>query len=248
MRDVLLVVPARIGSTRLPHKPLCLLAGEPLIRRVARRAVSLGIARSVAVATDDARIADAVADLPVTVVLTGTCDSGTERVARVAELPGFAWARVVVNLQGDAPFIPAEAVEGAVREVLGGRPIGTAAGRLSRGALSNPARVKVAIDRGGCAVGFTRQAELAARWRRRFAVGEHIGVYAYTPHALRRWMGLPVTRAERRERLEQLRPLAAGMPIGVARVAGVAPFGVDTPEDLARAERIVHTSVIEGAA
>jgi len=150
---------------------------------------------------------------------------------------------VIVNVQGDEPFVSGAAVRGALAQVTEhGFSLGTAAARASREVLANPDAVKVVAADDGAAMYFSRAAipyprdaadaaELDAR------VLHHVGVYAYTPDALARWVALPTHPLERIERLEQLRPLAAGMRIGVAVVDGPLRGGIDTEADLDRAHR-----------
>lgn len=237
---VLLVVPARVGSTRLPRKPLQLLGGAPLVARVVERARQVpGVARLV-VATDADEIAAAVAGLGVDVVMTDpTHESGTDRVAEVARRTEYAGCDVVVNLQGDEPFMPVEAVAGAIRRVEGGDAIGTAAAPLDPALRDHPALVKVVCDDRQRALYFSRAAipfvrdpaDLpGARW------WQHLGVYAYRRDVLLQVTALAPSALERLERLEQLRALQAGLSIGVALLDQPAPAGIDTPEDLAAAE------------
>ena len=237
---VLLVVPARVGSTRLPNKPLQPLGGAPLVARVIERAREVPGVDRLVLATDSRTIADAVAEWQVETILTAAHhESGTDRVAEVAGLPEFARYDVVVNLQGDEPFMPAEAVAGAIQRVLGGDAIGTAASPLDPGLRDDPARVKVVCDARGRALYFSRAAiphvrdaaDLpGTRW------WQHLGVYAYRRDVLLRITTLRVGELERSERLEQLRALAAGFEIGVALLDRPAESGIDTPADLAAAE------------
>jgi 3-deoxy-manno-octulosonate cytidylyltransferase (CMP-KDO synthetase) len=237
---VLLVVPARVGSTRLPIKPLQPLGGAPLVARVIERAREVpGVARLV-LATDSQRIADAVADWHVETILTaGDHESGTDRVAEIAALPGLAHYDVVVNLQGDEPFMPPEAVTGAIDRVRRGDAIGTAAAPLDPALRHDPARVKVVCDSRGRAMYFSRaaiphvrdSADIhGARW------WQHLGVYAYRREVLLEVTALRIGELERSERLEQLRALAAGYSIGVALLNASVPAGIDTLDDLAAAE------------
>jgi len=240
--QLLCVIPARLGSTRLPHKPLRLLSGEPLVRLVTRRALELGVAQEVVVATDDQRIVDAVAPLGVEGVLTDPAlRSGTERVAAVAGMARFARFDAVLNLQGDEPFFARAAVEGAVERVQGGDPIGTAAAPLAADDLTNPHRVKVVVDGRGHALRFSRALPASATWSCEVVVRHHIGIYAYERRALLRWAALPEAVEERAEGLEQVRPLAYGIPIGVGQIDVPAAPSVDTDEDLAAAERYADT-------
>jgi 3-deoxy-manno-octulosonate cytidylyltransferase (CMP-KDO synthetase) len=172
----------------------------------------------------------------VTGILTRSAHvSGTERVAEAASHPAFPPADVLLNLQGDEPFVAREAALGAVARVRAGDEVGTAAQPLSERAWRDPHRVKVEVDGCGRALRFFRT-PAAPACGRRAPVFHHVGVYAYRPAALRRWMTLPPTPAERDEALEQLRPLGHGMRIGVAVLAEAAPHGIDTEDDLRLAE------------
>jgi 3-deoxy-manno-octulosonate cytidylyltransferase (CMP-KDO synthetase) len=242
---ILCVIPARSGSVRLPDKPLRLLAGEPLVRHVARRALEVPRLARVIVATDDRRVADAVAVIGVESVLTSRAHtSGTERVAAAARR--YDAYDIVVNLQGDEPFIPAEAVDGAIDRVQSGDAIATAADPLAPGDGADPDRVKVGVDPTGRARWFSRDSAVPSRDHASVDVLHHVGVYAYRHESLLRWAALPPASEEKRMRLEQLRPLAHGMAIGVARVASRVPRGIDTPADLRRAETYLER-LIEGA-
>lgn len=243
MSAVLGVIPARLASERLPRKPLHVLAGHPLIEWVWRRASALSALDRVVVATDAEEIRAAVEGFGGEAVLTSEAHgSGTERVAEVAGLPPFQGYDVIVNVQGDEPFLAEEQVAGAVAMVQDGWDIGTVAAPVgSLEAFRDPSVVKVVRNDRGGALYFSRASiphvrgrepgpdELASdRWLR------HIGVYAFTPDALRRWVAMPEGRLEALERLEQLRPLAAGLGVGVAVVAD-AEGGIDTLEDARRA-------------
>ncbi|MCA9737504.1 MAG: 3-deoxy-manno-octulosonate cytidylyltransferase [Gemmatimonadota bacterium] len=240
---VLGIVPARIASTRLPRKPLHLLAGRPLIEWVWRRAQALGVFDALLVATDSQEIASVCAGFGATVEMTSAeHPSGTDRVAEVAARAAWSRYDVVVNVQGDEPLVTRATVEGAVRQVsTHGWDVGTCATPL-RGPEEwvDPAVVKVVTGDRGRALYFSRAAIPhpregapewgAAPWLR------HLGVYAYRRGALEAWVALPPSRLEGVERLEQLRPLEAGIGIGVA-VVPEAEGGVDTPEDALRVER-----------
>ena len=229
---LLCVIPARIGSTRLPQKPLRRISGTPLIRLVAQRVLAFELDGRIVIATDDRRVAEAVRGVPVDIELTDPRQrSGTERVAEVAMRPRYADCDVILNIQGDEPFLPAAAARGALVRVRQGDPIGTAAAPLEPGCAADPNRVKVVVSDTGHALAFSRAALAPAPVCR-----QHVGVYAYTRGALFRWVSAPPGRAEQVERLEQLRPLGLGIPIGVSLLAeGVAP-GIDTEDDLQLAE------------
>ena len=235
---VLCVVPARLGSSRLPRKPLLPLAGEPLILWVVRRVTEAGVADRLVVATDTREIAAVVERAGYEAVLTSRDhESGTERVAEVVANKTFSSFDVVLNVQGDEPLVARAALHGAVARVRGGDPIGTAAGDLDRALAADPNRVKVVRDAGGRAVYFSRAPIPFDRDGRGDATyHQHVGVYAYTRDALERWVRLAPVPEERWERLEQLRPLLHGIPIGVALFPGPAAPGVDTADDLRDAE------------
>ena len=235
---VLGVVPARLGAERLPGKPLRPLAGRPLVEWVVRNAQESGALDTVVVATEAREVAQAVERAGFRAVMTReTHPSGTSRVAEVAALVEFAPYAVVVNVQGDEPFLPAEAIRGAVREVERGADVGTAAVPLEAEAAASPDVVKVVLGEDGRALYFSRSLipyprDAGADVR----YWQHLGVYAFRPAALARWVGLPPTAAEQAEKLEQLRPLGHGMSFGVARLAEPALPGIDTEDDLRRAE------------
>lgn len=237
---VLGVIPARLGSTRLPHKPLQLLAGEPLVTRVAQRVLAFGVVDQLVVATDSETIASAVKRAGVQAVLTDPeHPNGTVRVAEVAARPEFAQFDVILNAQGDEPFLRSDAVEGALAQVIAGAEVGTVAAPLDSGDAADPSRVKVVTDAQGRALWFSRAPMPFRRDDEPAPSGlywQHIGVYAYRRAALQRWASLPPTLAEQAERLEQLRALHYGISIGVTRLAETAEPGVDTPDDLRRAE------------
>ena len=235
---VLAVIPARLGAERLPGKPLRLLAGRPLITWVALNARRAGVADEVVVATDAPEVAAEVAGAGVRVVLTeGRHASGTSRVAEVAARPEYGGYAIVVNVQGDEPFLPPAALAGAVAQVEGGADVGTAACPLEAEAAAAPGVVTVVLGHGGRAMYFSRS---VIPYPRRAGPAprywQHLGVYAFRPAALARWMALEPTEAELAEQLEQLRPLGHGMSIGVATLAERALPGIDTEDDLRRAE------------
>lgn len=241
---VLGVIPARLGSTRLPRKPLQLLAGEPLVNRVAERVREHAVVDRIVVATDAREIAAVVERLGVEVVMThDRHQTGTERVAEVAGRPEFRGYDLVVNIQGDEPFVTRDAISGSLDRVREGDDVGTVAAPLDAELADDPARVKVVTDRRGRALYFSRAVIPFRRDRAEPAEGlywQHIGVYAYTRSALARWVALAPSPAELAEKLEQLRALQDGMTIGVTRLAEPALPGIDTPDDLRRAEAQWH--------
>jgi 3-deoxy-manno-octulosonate cytidylyltransferase (CMP-KDO synthetase) len=241
---VLGVIPARLGSTRLPNKPLQSLAGEPLITRVIERVLDHGLLEELVVATDSAKVAGVAERSRVRAVMTSPShQSGTDRVAEVAALPEFTGYEVIVNIQGDEPFLSRDALAGALGRVEQGDEIGTAAAPLDSALAADPSRVKVVTDGRGRALYFSRAAIPHRREPGDASDGlywQHLGIYACTRAALMRWVSLPPCAAEQAERLEQLRALHHGLTIGVARLEEPALPGVDTAEDLRRAEAHWH--------
>lgn len=244
--DFVVAIPARYGASRLPGKPLRPLGGEPLILHVARRALAAGAAE-VWVAADDARIAAALEGAGVRVAMTSPGHaSGTDRLAECARIAGWADDVVVVNLQGDEPFAPASGIRAVAGLMRGGAEMATLAAPIDEvETLLDPNAVKVVRAADGHALYFSRapipwpRDAFAADRTRMPAQGEwlrHIGIYGYRAGFLRRFAALPPGRLERIESLEQLRALEAGHRIAVGIAPEPFPPGVDTPEDLARAE------------
>lgn len=242
MSRVLAVIPARIGSSRLPRKPLQPLLGKPLVVWVWRRASEMSLLDRIVVATDSAEVARACGREGAEVVLTSRRHpSGTDRVQEAVEELRAPFG-VVVNIQGDEPLVSSDSVAAAVSMVRAGFDVGTCAAPIgSEEEFLDPAVVKVVRDADGTALYFSRAP--IPHCRDGNVAGEgpsehrlrHIGVYAYTPRALARWVARGPSALERVEKLEQLRALEMGMRIGVA-VVPEAAGGVDTPEDLERME------------
>lgn len=239
-------IPARHGASRLPGKPLRLIGGEPMVLHVARRALAAG-AQAVVVATDDARIAEALAGQPLRVCLTRADHaSGTDRLAEVADQLGWEDDRVVVNLQGDEPFAPPEGIRAVARTLVeAGTDMATLATPIAdMDTLFDPNAVKLVRDARGLALYFSRapipwERDRYARDRLSSPGPEalrHIGIYAYRAGFLRRFTRLPPGRLEALEALEQLRVLEAGHRIAVGLSPVPFPPGVDTEQDLRRAE------------
>ena len=245
--DFIVAIPARFGASRLPGKPLRPLGGEPVIVHVVRRALAAG-AREAWVATDDARIAEAVAGSGARVAMTDPAHaSGSDRLAECARIAGWGDADIVVNLQGDEPFAPASGIR-TVAETLAssGAPMATLATPVEDAAtLFDPNAVKLVRAHNGDALYFSRAPipwarEAFAANRDALPAGDawlrHIGIYAYRVGFLRAFAALPPSTLERIESLEQLRALENGHRIAVALAPEDFPPGIDTPEDLARAE------------
>lgn len=240
------IIPARLASTRLPNKPLADLGGKPMVVRVAERARASGAAR-VIVATDHADILAACATHGVEACLTrADHPSGTDRIAEVAQTLGLADDAVVVNLQGDEPLIDPSLLSACAARIGADVPMATCAHPLhSAEDAFNPNVVKLSLDKSGRALYFSRA---TIPWHRdgfahdRSTLPEgyvplrHIGLYAYRNDFLQRYPRLEASPLESIEALEQLRVLWHGYPIAV-HVTDQAPHaGVDTPEDLARVQ------------
>ncbi|MFO8173000.1 MAG: 3-deoxy-manno-octulosonate cytidylyltransferase [Gemmatimonadota bacterium] len=243
---VLGIVPARLASTRLPNKPLYPLLGRPLIEWVWRRVEGMSALDEAVVATDSEAVAEVCRAMGAPVELTSPDHpSGTDRVAEVARGERYRDFQVVVNIQGDEPLLKERHLLVAmdlVREE--GWDIGTCATPVMD--LENrkdPSVVKVVRGQTGRAlyfsrspIPFKRDEKPTAEELGREPFLRHIGIYAYTSEALESWVALVPSPLERLEKLEQLRPLEAGLRIGVA-VVGAADPGVDTPADAVRMEQ-----------
>ncbi|MFQ3582365.1 MAG: 3-deoxy-manno-octulosonate cytidylyltransferase [Chloracidobacterium sp.] len=238
MPSVIAVIPARYGATRLPGKPLIDLGGQPMIQRVHARVRQTPAIERIIVATDDQRIAAAVAAFGGEARMTRADHaSGTDRVAEVAATLD---ADIIVNVQGDEPLIAPETITAALRllQTDSSAAIATTCEALDPAEAENPNVVKVVCDAAGYALYFSRspipypRRPDAARslWRK------HTGLYAYRREALLRFTQLPPAPLELAEGLEQLRALTHGMRIRVAETAHPSP-GVDTPEDAERIRR-----------
>jgi 3-deoxy-manno-octulosonate cytidylyltransferase (CMP-KDO synthetase) len=238
---VVVIIPARFASTRLPGKPLADIDGRPMIEHVYRRAARSPIVSQVIVATDDLRIATRVNDFGGAVRLTkATHQSGTDRLAEVVATLD---CDVVVNVQADEPLIDPDAITEAV-EPFRHDPsvqITTLYRRITNAAeLNNSNIVKLVIDRGGFAMYFSRAPIPFTRdprggWPPMY---RHIGLYAYRRNALMVLATLEPTPLERAEALEQLRALEHGIRIKAVETKHDS-FGVDTPEDLEQVRRLI---------
>ena len=247
------VIPARYASTRLPGKPLLDIGGQPMIQRVVERACRSS-AVEVLVATDDPRIAAAVRDprrpgSAIAVLTDPGLPSGTDRVAAVAAACGWSGDTVVVNVQGDEPFLPPQLIEQAAglleRDPAAGiATLATPVASLEE--FLDPNVVKVVVAHDGAALYFSRA---PIPWSRDGAPGglgsqrefagamRHVGLYAYRVGVLMGLSQLAPSGLEQREKLEQLRALESGIRIVVGSCVEPPPPGVDTPEDLERARR-----------
>ena len=239
--SVVAVIPARWASTRFPGKPMAELAGEPMIAHVVLRAYEAKTVDHVIVATDDERIAEAATAVGAEAVITGECPSGTDRVA-AAVANRQEW-EIVVNVQGDEPLLSGENIDVLVSGLLADDEvrISTLCRPLEAERAEDPNAVKVVRDRNGRALYFSRSAipyprHREAAWK---LWRLHLGIYGFRREALDAFVALPPSELEQAEALEQLRALENGIPILVLDAPHPA-FGVDTPEDLARVEKIIN--------
>ena len=230
------IIPARYASTRLPGKPLLAETGKPLIQHCVESARAARLIERVVVATDDKRIAGAVAAFGGEAVMTGAeCRTGTDRLAEAAGKLGLAAETIVVNVQGDEPEMPGGCIDTLVKLLEGsGAPMATLATPLAAAQAADPNNVKVVLRGDGRAMYFSRAPIPFDRGCAGIAEYLlHLGIYAYRVSFLKQYTSLDPTPAEQAEKLEQLRALESGFDIAV----GVVDYdgrGIDTAEDYAR--------------
>ena len=245
---VVIVIPARMGSTRFPGKVLADLVGKPIIQHVYERAQRAKGADEVIIATDSTEVAEAVSSFGGRAVMTSPDHaSGTDRIAEAAA--GLD-CDIIVNVQGDEPLMEPSTIEATIGLLTdSSADMGTAAVRISSDETArDPNSVKVVFGKDGFALYFSRspipfhrdiwKGPSSATAGRGTRLYKHIGIYSYRRDALMRLSELPPTELEMTERLEQLRALESGMRIKVAVVDSDTP-GVDTPEDLERVIRLM---------
>jgi 3-deoxy-manno-octulosonate cytidylyltransferase (CMP-KDO synthetase) len=238
------IIPARLASTRLPRKPLADIGGKPMIVRVAQRAL-LSAATQVVVATDSEEILQACQANQIEAVLTRSDHpTGTDRLGEVAQKLKLEPNAIVVNVQGDEPFIPPSLIN-EVAESLANHPecaIATAGLPITdESEINNPNAVKIALAKSGQALYFSRAPIPFLRDPGTVIHGtrciRHIGIYAYRASFLNEFSKLDPAPIEQSEALEQLRALWHGYRIQVMLTQEAPPAGVDTPEDLVRAQQ-----------
>lgn len=239
MKKVWCLIPARFDSTRLPGKPLVVLAGKPMIQWVVEGARKAQRVERVLVATDDQRIVDVVTSFGGESVLTrADHPSGTDRIA---EALGDARPDVVINLQGDEPLIDPAAIDqlAALFDADPAPEMATLCTPMTSSEALDPAKVKVVYGEDHNALYFSRAPIPHPREGGESPYHLHIGMYAYTPATLRRFVSLPQGKLENLEKLEQLRALEHGIPIRIA-VTPYRSFGVDTPQDIQKVDRLLR--------
>jgi len=233
-RRAIAVIPARMGASRFPGKPLALLLGKPMVAHVVARALEAQVFQGVIVATDDQQVASTAEAAGAKAVLTGPARSGTDRVAQaIQELEG----EVVVNVQGDEPAVLPENLRRLALFLLQNPqiPMATLALPGTLEDLANPNVVKVVCDEAGKALYFSRAGIPYQRASHPQLIRKHLGLYGFQRETLARFASLPEHPLEQCEGLEQLRALAHGIPIYVLPAAGES-VAVDTPADVPRAE------------
>ncbi len=245
MNRFVVVIPARYTSTRLPGKPLRLIAGEPMLQRVHRVATS-SAADEVWIATDDTRIRDAATDFGARVCMTSPDHtSGTERIAEVCNLLEWPDDLIVNNLQGDEPLMPPELIDQCAGLLQGSTAdMATLASELFAAEdYENPNVAKVIVNQEDNALYFSRAPIPFSRDEKSIdaALGtalRHHGIYAYRRHVLAQLVAADPCAMEECEKLEQLRALWLGMTLKVGRAAVRPGPGVDTEKDLATVESV----------
>ncbi len=262
--SLIIAIPARLASTRLPNKPLLALAGKPIVAHVIARAQAFarspeGKARnaSVVVATESELIAEISRALGVAVCMTRSDHpTGTDRLAECARQLAWAHDAIVVNLQGDEPLMPAACVLRVI-DLLEANPdaaIATLSTPITTvGELFDPNCVKVVLRDDARALYFSRApipyardaftTNVPANLPENLPFARHLGLYAYRAGALKRLADAPQSVLERAESLEQLRALSIGLEIVVADAPVVMPPGIDTPADLQRVEALLHAQL-----
>ena len=247
------VVPARMASTRLPAKPLSDIEGIPMIVRVLERACAAGLDQVIA-AVDDERVLRCVQQAGHTAMMTAQDHpSGSDRVAEVARALELHEDDVVINVQGDEPLVPPAAIKAlALRFEDAQIEMATLSEPLASAAdYMNPNVVKVVADEAHNALYFSRAPipyardemdddGLSDQWVRDHGIARHVGMYGFRVRALLDFVALPESPYEKIEKLEQLRWLQAGKPLKVYAASESIPGGVDTPQDLERVRELVR--------
>lgn len=237
---ILCVIPSRIQSTRLPRKPLLPIQGKPMIQWVYENAKRCRVLTDLIVATDSHEIADVISAIGGQVRMTDpSIPTGSERVAAVAE--HFPDMQVVINLQGDEPFIRPHMLEQLVAPWLTGEnpEMTTLAYPLHKDKINDPGAVKVITDLQGNAIYFSRSPIPFPRTQEAAPVHHHMGIYAFRRDFLMRYKTLPQTPLEKAESLEQLRVLEHGHKIRVC-LTECRTLEINTPEEHAAAQAFVY--------
>jgi 3-deoxy-manno-octulosonate cytidylyltransferase (CMP-KDO synthetase) len=235
--EIVAVIPARMASTRFPGKPLFELAAKPMLQWVYEAACRSEIPAAVVVATPDQEIADAASAFGAEVILThDRHPSGTDRIAEVAQTIN---ADAYVNVQGDEPLLPPEAVDACCKLLLEGAAMASLYNWAEESEFEDPSVVKVVTDLRDRALYFSRSRIPYERSKGHTRVKKHVGIYGYTKKVLSQFASWDPSPLEKTEMLEQLRFLEHGVEIRMALGSG-SKIAVDTPEQAATASRLLQ--------
>ncbi|MCB2225942.1 MAG: 3-deoxy-manno-octulosonate cytidylyltransferase [Desulfarculaceae bacterium] len=237
------IIPARYGSSRFPGKPLVLIAGKPMIQHVMERAAKAQGVRTVAAATDDRRVAQAVEAFGGTVLMTPeACRSGSDRVAVAADMLGLGPDELVANVQGDQPLLPPEVLEQCAAPLMAEPGLGMSTPVVAikiPGEINDTNHVKTVMGANGDALYFSRLAVPFPRDGEQITYYKHLGVYIFRRSFLAEFAALPTGRLEQYEKLEQLRALEYGHAVRCVITDYDSPE-VDRPADAKRVEAILQ--------
>ena len=235
-----IVIPARMGSTRFPGKPLCDLLGKPMVQWVVEAAERAGIADRIVVATPDQEIVDAVISFGSEAILTShSHPTGTDRIAEVSR---SIEANVYVNVQGDEPLIQPASIAACANPLFADSAtmMGSVFSECEASEYDEPSVVKVVTDLNGFALYFSRYAIPFPRNTRPCAVKKHVGIYAYRREIVQAFAAWPQSPLEIAESLEQLRFMENGIRIKMSPGAG-SELAVDTPEQAEQVRKILES-------
>lgn len=232
--DVAIIIPSRIGSTRLPRKALAKIGEFSMIEHVIH---SLGDSSlgDIYVATDDQEIFDIVKKTKAIPVMTDPgCPTGSERVSQaLTKIPGHEKIKYIINVQGDMPFVKSSVIRGIIDGLKKGQAtMMTAVAKIDEETASSDSNVKVVVDKANLAMYFSRS--MIPHGAKEFLY--HVGIYGFTRDTLEKFVSLPQSDCEKIEKLEQLRALENGIKIGIV-FSDEIPISVDTPEDLEKARQ-----------
>ncbi len=235
----IIIIPSRMASTRFPGKPLVKIAGIPMVQRVWQQAIASNVG-DVYVACAEKVVYDLINEIGGKAIITDPqLASGTDRTfAALQQIQNISDVNCIINLQGDMPLIDPDHINKVIEPLKNDYSIGTLATNIKKSELNNPNVTKVQVKWNESNVGeakdFFRQKELNSD-----NIFHHVGIYSYSPEALRNFVNLPTSKNEKNLNLEQFRAIDEGIKIGVVQVYGIPP-SVDTKEDLITVENIIR--------
>jgi len=240
MSNIIIAIPARLESQRLPNKVLADIAGLPMIVRVARQCLKTQTAQNakVVIATDSTKVIEVAKQFQIEAILTAECNSGTERCQQLVEILALKTTDIVINVQGDEPLIPPENIDQLATIMQNKHSIDCATlyeSITSNEQLDNPNVVKVVVDKNQFALYFSRHPIPYNRSANAAALSlykRHVGIYAYRVQLLKNLTQLLPSTLEQSEKLEQLRLLENGQSIYIDKAKMPNPSGIDTAADL----------------